>query len=93
MPTLIYIGVRLQGDGFEIDNTTFEGAIETAVEIRERAGGSVLRAIEFNPVSGVPVRLGGAISPMLRRNQFVATGDPRMRPLSTSEPARRRDST
>ena len=34
----IYIGVRLQGDGFEIDNTTFEGAIETAVEIQERAG-------------------------------------------------------
>jgi PPM family protein phosphatase len=72
----IYIGVRLQGDGFEIDDMTFDGAIETAVEIQERAGGSVLHANHFN-VSGVPVRLGGAISPMLRRNHFVATADPR----------------
>ena len=72
----IYIGVRLQGDGFEIDDMTFDGAIETAVEIQERAGGSVLRGNHFN-VSGVPVRLGGAISPMLRRNHFVAPADPR----------------
>jgi PPM family protein phosphatase len=72
----IYIGVRLQGDGFEIDNVTFEGAIETAVEIQERAGSSVLRGSKFN-VSGVPVRLGGAISPMMRRNQFFASGDVR----------------
>jgi serine/threonine protein phosphatase PrpC len=72
----IYIGVRLQGDGFEIDNMTFDGAVETAVEIQERAGASVLRGNHFN-VSGVPVRLGGAISPMLRRNHFVATGDVR----------------
>ena len=71
----IYIGVRLQGDGFEIDNMTFDGDIETAVEIQERAGGSVLRGNHFN-VSGVPVRLGGAISPMLRRNHFVARTDP-----------------
>jgi PPM family protein phosphatase len=70
----IYIGVRLQGDGFEIDNATFDGAVETAVEIQERAGGSVLRGNHFN-VSGVPVRLGGAISPMLRRNHFVAPAD------------------
>ena len=70
----IYIGVRLQGDGFEIDNATFDGAIETAVEIQERAGGSVMRGNHFN-VSGVPVRLGGAISPMLRRNHFVAPAD------------------
>ena len=72
----IYIGVRLQGDGFEIDDMTFDGAIETAVEIQERAGGSVLRGNHFN-VSGVPVRLGGAISPMLRRNHFVAPADAR----------------
>jgi hypothetical protein len=72
----IYIGVRLQGDGFEIDNVTFEGTIETAVEIQERAGSSVLRGSKFN-VSGVPVRLGGAISPMMRRNQFFASGDVR----------------
>ena len=72
----IYIGVRLQGDGFEIDNMTFDGALETAVEIQERAGASVLRGNHFN-VSGVPVRLGGAISPMLRRNHFVATEDVR----------------
>ncbi len=72
----IYIGVRLQGDGFEIDDMTFDGAIETAVEIQERGGGSVLRGNRFN-VSGVPVRLGGAISPMLRRNHFVAPADPR----------------
>ncbi len=72
----IYIGVRLQGDGFEIDNMTFDGAVETAVEIQERAGASVLRGNHFN-VSGVPVRLGGAISPMLRRNHFVAPGDAR----------------
>lgn len=72
----IYIGVRLQGDGFEIDNATFEGAIETAVEIQERAGSSVLRGNKFS-VSGVPVRLGGAISPMLRRNQFLAPADVR----------------
>ena len=72
----IYIGVRLQGDGFEIDNTTFEGAIETAVEIQERAGSSVLRGNRFN-VAGVPVRLGGAISPMLRRNQFFAPAEAR----------------
>ena len=72
----IYIGVRLQGDGFEIDNTTFEGAIETGVEIKERAGASVLRGNRFN-VSGIPVRLGGAISPMLRRNHFFAPADPR----------------
>jgi serine/threonine protein phosphatase PrpC len=71
----IYIGVRLQGDGFEIDNTTFDGAIETAVEIKERAGASVLRGNLFT-ISGVPVRLGGAISPMLRRNHFVAPADP-----------------
>ncbi len=70
----IYVGVRLQGDGFEIDNATFDGAIETAVEIQERAGGSVMRGNHFN-VSGVPVRLGGAISPMLRRNHFVAPAD------------------
>jgi serine/threonine protein phosphatase PrpC len=70
----IYIGVRLQGDGFEIDNTTFDGAIETGVEIKERAGASVLRGNHFN-VSGVPVRLGGAISPMLRRNHFFAPAD------------------
>jgi serine/threonine protein phosphatase PrpC len=72
----IYIGVRLQGDGFEIDNTTFDGAIETGVEIKERAGASVLRGNHFN-VSGVPVRLGGTISPMLRRNHFFAPADPR----------------
>jgi serine/threonine protein phosphatase PrpC len=70
----IYIGVRLQGDGFEIDNATFEGAIETGVEIQERAGSSVLRSNRFN-LTGVPVRLGGAISPMIRRNQFVAPGE------------------
>jgi serine/threonine protein phosphatase PrpC len=73
----IYIGVRLQGDGFEIDNTTFDGAIETGVEVKERAGASVLRGNHFN-VSGVPVRLGGAISPMLRRNHFFAPADPRV---------------
>ena len=71
----IYIGVRVQGDGFEIDNTTFDGAIETGVEIKERAGASVLRGNHFN-VSGVPVRLGGAISPMLRRNHFFAPAEP-----------------
>ena len=70
----IYIGVRLQRDGFEIDNTTFDGAIETGVEINERAGSSVLRSNHFN-VTGVPVRLGGAISPMLRRNHFFAPVD------------------
>ena len=68
--------MRLQGDGFEIDNATFDGAIETAIEIEERAGGSVMRGNHFN-VSGVPVRLGGAISPMLRRNHFVAPADVR----------------
>jgi hypothetical protein len=72
----IYIGVRLQGDGFEIDNTTFDGVVETGVEIKERAGASVLRGNHFN-ISGVPVRLGGAISPMLRRNHFFAPADPR----------------
>ena len=81
----IYIGVRLQGDGFEIDNATFDGVIETAVEIQERAGGSVLRGNHFN-VSGVPVRLGGTISPMLRR---TTSSRPRTcaRRRSTSEPA------
>ena len=73
----IYIGVRLQGDGFEIHNTTFDGAIETGVEVKERACASVLRGNHFN-VSGVPVRLGGAISPMLRRNHFFAPADPRV---------------
>ena len=72
----MYIAVRLQGDGFEIDNATFDGAIETAVEIQERAGSSVLRGNRFG-VSGVPVRIGGAISPMLRRNHFVAPAEAR----------------
>jgi serine/threonine protein phosphatase PrpC len=73
---VIGIGVRLQGDGFEIDNATFDGAVETAVDIQERAGSSVVRASRFN-VSGVGVRLGGAISPMLRRNQFFAPAENR----------------
>jgi PPM family protein phosphatase len=70
----IYIAVRLQGDGFEIDNATFDGTIETAVEIQERGPSSVLRGNRFS-ISGVPVRLGGAISPMIRRNIFNAGGD------------------
>ena len=73
----IYIGVRLQGDGFEIDNATFDGAVDTAVEIQERAGSSILRNNKFT-VTGVPVRLGGAISPMMRRNHFIAPGDTRI---------------
>jgi PPM family protein phosphatase len=72
----IDIGVRLQGDGFEIANGTFVGAIETGVEIQERAGSSSLLANQFS-ISGVPVRIGGAIAPMLRRNQFLASTDNR----------------
>jgi PPM family protein phosphatase len=72
----IYIGVRLQGDGFEIGNGTFAGAVETGIEIQERAGSSLLLANTFS-ISGVPIRVGGAIAPMLRRNQFHASTDNR----------------
>jgi serine/threonine protein phosphatase PrpC len=72
----ISIAVRLQGDGFEIDNATFDGAIETAVEIGERAGSSVVRGSRFS-ISGVPIRMAGAISPMIRRNVFIAAPEPR----------------
>ena len=88
----IYIGVRLQGDGFEIDNATFDGAIETAVEIQERAGGSVLRGNQFNVVrrAGAARRrdLADAAAEPVRR----ARG-PCARPPSTSAPAPRRGST
>ena len=72
----ISIGVRLLGDGFEVVNATFAGAIETGIEIHERAGSSLLLANQFT-ITGVPVRVGGAIAPMLRRNQFLASGDGR----------------
>ena len=72
----IYLGVRLLGDGVEVANTTFTGAVETGVEIQERAGSSLLLANLFS-ISGVPVRVGGAIAPMLRRNQFLASADGR----------------
>ena len=79
-------GVRLQGDGFEIENSTFEGLMEVGIDIDERAASTTVLANRFG-ISGIPVRVGGATAPMLRRNVFASGGDARLPAIEMSAAA------
>lgn len=63
-------GMRIEGDGIVLDDTTFEGNIEVGVDIRH--GGEVMiRSSRFSDVQGLPVRIGTGARPLLRQNLFL----------------------
>lgn len=67
----MHVGIRVLGGGIEVDDVTFEGAIETAIDLGSRGAGVIIRSNRFI-ITGVPVRVGPASTPEIRQNFFMA---------------------
>jgi PPM family protein phosphatase len=72
----IHTGIRVIDGDVEIDDVTFEGAMNAGVDIGGRGGVVTLRSSRFN-VIGLPVRVGDSAAPTIRQNVFVAGADRR----------------
>lgn len=64
-------GIRLLDGDIEVDDVTFEGTMQAAVEVIGRGIGATIRSSRFN-VTGVPLRVGEGAAPDVRQNVFVA---------------------
>jgi hypothetical protein len=66
----IAVGLKLGGKGVDIDDVTLEGNIEIGIDV-QNDGATVLRASRFDEVRGLPLRIGGTATPVIRQNLFI----------------------
>ena len=66
----IAVGLKLERAGTLVDDLLLEGNIDVGIDVQNDRG-SVLRSSRFEAIHGVPLRIGGTASPVVRQNLFV----------------------
>jgi hypothetical protein len=70
----IATGIALEGYGLLVDDVTFEGNLDVALDIQANRD-AVIRASRFSGVRGLAVRIGPSATPALRQNLFQRGAD------------------